>query len=136
MTLQQKVIHKTTIPSAGLEEILNREGGDGWRLFDASPVVTNKGGAIYLRKNGYYFDDWLFLFNKSENSFLYKCISLRRQSGSYEKDMEEMNGTIAGLNGEGFELIKIFAPGVIGSMEDYPTKGALSYIMIFIKERE
>jgi len=132
--IQQKVVHKVIFPYHHLEEWLIKEGIDGWRLTDITTVITNKGAAMYSKQNGYYFDDCLFLFNKSDKKYTYKCVSFTRRCGNSEEIMENINNETAGLNAENFELIKILAPGVIGSLQEYPTKGSLAYIMIFIRE--
>ena len=134
MNIKQKVIHKAITSVEHLAESMNKEGQEGWKLTNISTVINKKGGAIFTKKSGYYFDDYLFIFNHSEKLYNYRCIYITRRNTNIKQEEELINSEVEKLNNEGFELIHILTPASISDLPDYPTCGARGYVLIFIKE--
>ena len=110
-----------------------KRGGNGWELNKVSVIISKKGGAVFRKKPGYYFDDYFWIFNKVEGKVEYRCCFVPREN-KLSKDEEIINSHIENLNMEDFKLTEILHPGWISMDKHYSAAGSGGHILIFLRK--
>ena len=115
-----------------LEKELNELGQAGYRMENNSTMVIHSGSGITVGGPGYWFEANVFVFNKSDRKYTYKC-TIHKRGTTPTADMEQINPEIQAQNREGFTLRKVLPLSMISDNERHHSKGTFAFILIFEK---
>ncbi len=115
-----------------LEKELNELGQAGYRMENNSTMVIHGGSGFTVGGPGYWFEANVFVFNKSDRKYTYKC-TIHKRGSTPTADMELINPEIQAQNEDGFTLRKVLPLSMISDDEQRPSKGTFAFILIFEK---